>query len=284
MNEGYRLRWYQLILADAVAIAVFFVLMWQYYGFGGRYLIITISAPVMAVVTSVGVAMWADGRSYRYINGPRWDTMDEGQRMYAASSMGIAVALSMLLVDFAIAAFLISYGVIWFLLLLFTGMGVLFIGLFRVYDGRKVGDRTFRPKTASAVWGTLMMVLFASVAVPVLMAEVYQGTDYVEVSLGEESLKVTAPLTDFTIDYSEISSVELVDDFDRGSRTSGYHDMTVSSGNYRNGSLGSYRLAAFDACDSCIVVKTVSDKYYAFNRATESETAELMAEILSRIS
>lgn len=286
MDEGYRLRWQHVILADAIAIAVCLILIWQYVGFGGTGIMAAIVSPVMAVICSVGVLMWANGIGSNFTNGPKWDTMNEEQKGYASSAMGFHLALGMTVVACGVPMIMISFplGLIAFMLMMFCGVGIVMWGVFRVFNGTRVAGRKFVPKSATTVWGFYILLLFAIVSVPILVSEASPGAGGITVELTEDSVSVDAPMADFSIDYSDIDTVELVDDFERGSRKSGYSDTRISSGTYNNQSLGTYKLAAYDACGSCIVIRTVSGSAFAFNQSDVSDTEKLYGDILSRIS
>lgn len=285
MNDGYRIRWPHVVVFDVLAIALCLIMIWQFESFSGTGIMVAIVSPVMIVISSIGIVMWCSGTGSKFTNGPRWDTMNEDQTRFAASTVGIHLAVSMALM--ACAMPMITYenmGIMWFILLLMAGIFVLVAGIVRVADGNHVGNKKLLPKSVTTVWGTYLMLTFAIIAVPILIIDASSGTDGITVELDDEGISVDAPMTDFSIKYADISSVTLDDDFERGTRTSGYHDLKISSGNYKNTSLGSYRLAAYDGCDSCIIVTTSGGKAYAFNASTESSTQELYTDILSRLS
>ena len=284
MDEGYRLRWQHVVLADAVAIAICMILIYQYIGFGGTGIMPTIVCPLMCVISSVGVVMWANGTGSSYTNGPRWDTMNEDQKTYASSILGLHLAIGMAMVACAVPLIMAGvWGIVGFILLLFAGIACVIVGVVRVISGSRIGDRKLVPKSPTLVWGVFIMLLFAIVAVPILITESASGTTDIDVTVGENSVSVDAPMAKFSIKYSDIQDISVDDDFSRGSRTSGYHDTRVSCGTYRN-SLGMYKLASYDACTPCIVIKTASGYYYAFNQPTETETYALYESIKAKIS
>ncbi len=285
MYDGYRLRWQHAAIFDVLAIALCLVLLWQFESFSGTGIMVAIVSPVMTVLCSVGILMWSGGSGSKYVNGPKWNTMDGDQKRFAASTVGIHLAVSVALWACAMPMVMFeNMGIVWFSLLLVAGIILLIAGVVRVIDGERVGMRRMVPKSATAVWGTLLMLTFAIIAVPLLIVDTSSGTDGVVVEIGDEEISVNAPLTEFSVKYADISTVSLDDDFDRGTRTSGYHDLRISCGTYKNPALGTYRLAAYDGCDSCIIVKTDGGSAYAFNASTETSTQEMYNEILSRLS
>ena len=284
MDEGYRLRWQHVILADVVAIAICMALIYEYIGFGGTGIMPTIVCPLMCVISSIGVVMWANGSGSSYTNGPKWDTMNEEQKTYASSILGLHLAIGMAIIACAVPLIMAGvWGIVGFILLQLAGFACVFVGVFRVISGSRIGDRKLVPKGPTLVWGVFIMLLFTIVAVPILITESASGTTDINVTVGENAVSVDAPMAKFSIKYSDIGDIYVDDDFSRGSRTSGYHDTRVSCGTYRN-SLGTYKLASYDACAPCIVIKTVSGYYYAFNQPTGSETQALYESIQAKIS
>ena len=75
MDEGYRLRWQLVVLADAIAIAICLLLIYEYVGFEGAGILPTVVCPIMSVIASIGVVMWANGSGAKFTNGPKWETM-----------------------------------------------------------------------------------------------------------------------------------------------------------------------------------------------------------------
>ena len=286
MDEGYRLRWQLVVLADAIAIAICLLLIYEYVGFEGAGILPTVVCPIMSVIASIGVVMWANGSGAKFTNGPKWETMNEGQTAYAGSVMGLHLAIGITLMACGVPLIMAgTLGIVFFIILLLSGIGVLFWGMFRVFTGPRIGNKRFVAKNPTVVWGFFILLLFAIVAVPVLVAE-SSGSNGADVNLYDDRFTVDAPMAHFSIDYDDVTpeNVNIDYHFDRGTRTSGFSDLMISSGTYKNDALGTYKLASYDSCGACIVIKTDSGNYYAFNQQTESETESLYNELCLRIS
>ena len=282
--ETYRLNWKHVVIADAAAIATCLILVHQFIGLESIGILPAIVSPVLSVIASAGIVMWANSTGWKYTNGPKWDTMNDEQKAYACSVMGLYMTISVAVIGCAVPMVMLRpMGILWFILLLVSGIAILLIGVIKVYTGQRIGNRTVKPKSATAVWGLFILLLLTIVSVPVLITEA-AGVSSIDVDVGEEHVSVSGPMIDFSIKYSDMSSIELVEDFSRGSRTSGFSDMRISTGTFHNSSLGTYRLASYDACDSMIVVKTNGGSYYAFNQSTAAETQALFDTLNGRIS
>ena len=284
MNEGYKLKPLHVVIADAVAIALGLFLLYELYGFVGEAIISFIVCPIMTIVASVGIYFWANGVGSNGINGPRWSTMNEDQTLYAASVVGIHLAIGMTIISCAIPLVLMgSYGIAAFIVMIILGMGVVMAGVIRVFTGSKVGDRRFVGKSPAMVWGTFLIMLFAIFAVPLLVYDSGFIAHGIEVDVKDNSVEVKAPMVDFDIRYTDISEIKIVDDFDRGSRISGLGGIGMDCGTYKNSSLGKYKLASYTSCDSCIVIETNGGDYYAFNQKSTEDTKAIYDKILAKL-
>ena len=284
MDEGYRFTWQHVVIADAVAVTTCLILVYYFVGFEGTGILPAIISPVLSVVMSIGIVMWANGAGSNHISGLNWESMNDDQKSYACSVMGLCMAIGVTLIGCAVPMVMMEpMGVMWFALLISSGVIVMFAGMIWVLNGTRIGDRKYRPKSATAVWGLFIMLLFAIISVPIMITEA-EGASNVTVDLGDDKIAVRAPLTEFSIAYSDISSVELDDDFDIGTKTSGFSDMRISAGTYRNSTLGTYRLAAYDACAYMIVIHTNGGSHYAFNQSSAYDTMSLYDDIMAKLS
>lgn len=109
------------------------------------------------------------------------------------------------------------------------------------------------------------MVLFA---VPFAVSSADARAEF-----GEGSLRITAPFVKVDIPYSGIVSVELSRGFDRGRRIYGYEGSRRVSGQFANGALGHYILAADTSVRGMIVVRH-GGRPVAFNLGDERSTEE----------
>ncbi len=224
----------------------------------------------------LGVYMWATGNGYRWVNGPDWKSMDESQTLFAASKLGMCLAIGIIAIGLGIAAVTYEFPTGMFVMIAATVLGLVLV-IYPVYkysNGRKIGNVRFERKSARLGWTAAVIGVAALVLPSAVIMGGMDGDDDIHVDLGDESLSVSAPFVKETIMYSDIASVTLDEDFYRGSRVSGHSGSDMQSGNYRD-SHGDYMLAAYRSCDSCIVVTTAGGDRCAFNQATETATLDL---------
>ncbi|MDO5861896.1 MAG: PH domain-containing protein [Thermoplasmata archaeon] len=97
------------------------------------------------------------------------------------------------------------------------------------------------------------------------------------VVLTDEGVRIEAPLAKLFIPYESIESIQMVQDFEPGTRVFGYGGIHRGSGEFSNKELGSYTLAGTTAINRMIVVRyTVGgrERVAAFNDFSETETLE----------
>lgn len=271
-----------LILADITAIAIGVALLYRFLDFGGSSLIGYVCIAIFVPVASMGLWMWANGSGAKLVSMPGWNDLDDELQAYGSSVMGLHIAVSMALMSAALPTIMVPrYGLVLFFVLLFLGIGMLIAGAIRVLVLSPSGRR-FVPKQHLTVWMMTFLCLFAIVAAPVLILE-NVGEQTVDVTLGDTSVRIRAPMVDSTIDYSEIENVYLDEDFTRGDRTSGFHGFDISSGKYNNSDLGRYTLASFDSCRACVVIVTDSGDEYAFNQKTYADTESLYLALKEKV-
>lgn len=219
---------------------------------------------------------WSTGNGYRWINGPDWIGMNEEQRRFAVSRICLGGILSSVLLCYGILVFAIKwpYGFIAGFVIVGIAIAMLAIPVVRYSKGAKIGNAAFVPRDGQKAW-LLAIALTVLMAVPsVMILDRMDFREEVEVTAGEDSVAIKAPMVSETVRYSDITEIRMDADFHHGTRISGYGGSSIHSGTFRNSDLGTYTLAAYSSCDACIVIHT-SGGYIAFNRETPEETSSL---------
>ena len=272
-----------LLVADAVAIVLGLVLLYEYVGFGGTSIIGYICIPIFTLLVSLGLWMWANGAGANLVSAPGWEKLDDDEKERAVSIMGFHIAAGMTIVCCAMPCiFIPRWGIAAFIILLLAGMAFTFLGIVRICmkRGHLASGPSHRPPLT--VWTTVLIMLFAIVAVPVTVLT-ESGPDGVIVDLGDSELSIRAPMVDRTVAYSDISSLELDSDLDIGSRISGMEDLKLACGKYRNSEFGTYTLASYKSCDTYIVLRTNDGSVLVFNQSDNDDTSALYNDIKGRM-
>lgn len=118
-------------------------------------------------------------------------------------------------------------------------------------------------KGTIAIVGTLVVVA--------LVTSSLSFVGHITVSLEEDSLEIDATMMSESVDYGDITYIELRTDMDYGSRVGGLANGKVMTGNFENSKFGKYRLAAWCSVDTCIVIHTTG-KTVVFNLGDNGST------------
>lgn len=152
---------------------------------------------------------------------------------------------------------------------------VLIIYLLRNKDVSQ--KKRFRVTMAIAVVTGVMLVIC------VVSTIVALGSESVSTDLNARDLRIEAPFVDESVPYQDINGLELRNDVDYGSRSSGYAGDHLLSGNFRNDEFGNYKLAVHKATDECIVVHQ-GGGILVFNLDSSDKTEQFYDDLSSRIS
>lgn len=131
-------------------------------------------------------------------------------------------------------------------------------------------------KKKNVVLGVILTVIVLLISVGItLYVHLYAGSGSVEVELAEASVSVEAPYCKVTIAYSEIETIELRTELDRGKRTKGLSSSEMKSGNYKNEEFGDYLCATYTSSDVYIVIKRGNEKTVVLNQTDNAATEAL---------
>ncbi len=231
-------------------------------------------------IMTFGLYMSVTGNGSRWINGFDWQKIGPDRAPDYAAYIGLWIAIGSAVMMIGLAAVLWNF--IFMIVLLLTGLVVMLLpnALIAWKRGQsKIPKR--RHFTVKGAWAlTLAIMIVATVPTGFILAE-NSNESTVVVTLEEDDFTVEAPMFDHTFAYSDVDSLELIEDFDHGVRISGYATGTISSGHYRNGTLGDYELASYTHTSSCIVI-FVDGSAYAFNQISNGDTMALYEELQER--
>ena len=98
---------------------------------------------------------------------------------------------------------------------------------------------------------TLVLAILFAVLIPLMF------TGNITVEYGNAGFKIEADyFEDLTVGYNEVDSVELVEDFDRGTRVYGFGGSKLLMGTFESDTYGKYTLYAYTKCDYGVVVRS----------------------------
>lgn len=140
-------------------------------------------------------------------------------------------------------------------------------------DSKKRYSRTVKLVTG-IVAGTIVLII--------ALIAILLSAGHIDVSMDDDSITIDATMMKEDILYSEISSIELREDFDAGTRIGGYGTHDISSGKFRNSEFGKYRLAMHNDVDTVIVIH-LEDRVVVFNMESISETESTFHELDLRV-
>ncbi|MFV0394264.1 MAG: DUF3784 domain-containing protein [Coprobacillaceae bacterium] len=102
----------------------------------------------------------------------------------------------------------------------------------------------------------------------------------VSVDVTKEKITLDASgVSQRTIAYDEISSIEYVDNYDIGSRIGGIDSFALQAGKFKNDDLGRYRLYSYTDCKSYVIITTEQESF-VFNQGSKEKTKRLYQEII----
>lgn len=104
----------------------------------------------------------------------------------------------------------------------------------------------------------------------------------VKVSFEDTDFRVSASTYKSTIEYSKITEVKLLDEFEIGTRVFGFGGIVNDIGDYRN-NVGKYRLYIHSEIEKYISVNT-EDGLVVFNLSSVEKTEEVYNELLSKLA
>ena len=116
---------------------------------------------------------------------------------------------------------------------------------------------------------TLVLAILFAALIPLMF------TGDITVEYGNAGFKIEADyFEDLTVGYNEVDSVELVEDFDRGTRVYGFGGARLLMGTFESDTYGKYTLYAYTKCDYGVVVRS-GEKTLILTGKDKTETEEI---------
>lgn len=233
---------------------------------------------VLFPIVMMSTYMWLTGKGSRFINGIDWTKLSEEETKNTVSHVGFWLMISMIIMMYGMSV-IVSH--IW------IGLAVLGIAIVLaiVLIARMMSGNLKKPMmdvdSIKAFSVFLIVAAVSLVPTTVLMTE-YTLSESVDVTVGDTSFTVKAPMFDHTFSYEEIDEIQYIEDFNKGTRKWGYNTGTICSGKYQNDMFGDYQLAAYKNVRPCIAI-SVKGEMYAFNQDSDSATMDLYDQLKSRI-
>ena len=233
---------------------------------------------VLFPIVMMSTYMWLTGKGSRFINGIDWTKLSEEETKNTVSHVGFWLMISMIIMMYGMSV-IVSH--IW------IGLAVLGIAIVLaiVLIARMMSGNLKKPMmdvdSIKAFSVFLIVAAVSLVPTTVLMTE-YTLSESVDVTVGDTSFTVKAPMFDHTFSYEEIDEIQYIEDFNKGTRKWGYNTGTICSGKYQNDMFGDYQLAAYKNVRPCIAISMIGEMY-AFNQDSDSATMDLYDQLKSKI-
>lgn len=125
----------------------------------------------------------------------------------------------------------------------------------------------------------IVTVIFAVVIFLIVITAI---TGDIEVRCGDSSFKIKATFwPDKEVEYSKIDSIACRDNFDKGTRTSGFGSPRLSMGLFRNNEFGYYTLYSYTDAEEYIVME-IDEKVLVIGLKNADETQEVYQSIQAK--
>jgi uncharacterized membrane protein len=143
---------------------------------------------------------------------------------------------------------------------------------------KKEKDNGEQPeKTAKTPIQKAVIVISAVMSIAaVIFAMVLSFTGNVSAVAEENGIRINSTYySEHFIEYEDVEKIELVEDFDFGSRQMGFGSPVMLLGSFRNDELGNYTLYAYARQDTCIVITLRTGKTVAVSLKSAEKTVAL---------
>ncbi len=138
-------------------------------------------------------------------------------------------------------------------------------------------------KEASAKPATKIVVAVIVVALLIFLS-VIMFTGNIEVTKDDESFTLSSTFYgDIIVNYSDITSAELVEDSISGIKVNGFNSARLLLGGFKNDELGNYVSYAYTGKSPCIILRTKDERVIVISLENAEDTTALYNEIVSNI-
>ena len=229
-------------------------------------------------IIMTGVFTWFTGRGKRFINTVDWSRYTEEEAKKTVSYTGFWVMITVII---------LTYGVSLIMVNLWIGLSIIAVAIILMLITllRPMFKKINRPLPSMdsvKAFSVILLVTAVSLVPTTYFMITGVGSESVDITLGDGSFTVKAPMFDHTFRYDEIDDIQYYEDFDKGSRKMGYNDNHICSGKFHNSLFGDYQLAAYRSVTPCVAI-SVDGQMYAFNQDSDAKTLELFESIKDRM-
>ena len=229
-------------------------------------------------IIMMGLFFWITGRGKWAINMVDWSKYSEEECRMIVSHTGFWIMMTVIVLLYGLSLLFISLWV--GVTIAVIAAVIMFATLFRPYFRRI--ERPLPTMDSVKAFSVFLIVIAVSLVPTTFFLSTGSSQESVDITLGEESFTVKAPMFDHTFRYDEIDDIQYYDDFDKGTRKMGYNDYHVSSGKFHNDMFGDYHLAAYTSVKPCIAI-SVNGDMYAFNQDSDAATLGLFDTLKSKM-
>ena len=123
------------------------------------------------------------------------------------------------------------------------------------------------------------------IAALVIFLSIVMFTGNIEATTSDEGFTLNATFYgEITVNYSDIASVELVDESVSGVKVGGFNSARLLLGGFKNDELGSYTSFVYTGKSPSIILRTKNEKIIVIALENADDTTALYNEIASSIS
>ena len=154
-----------------------------------------------------------------------------------------------------------------------------------LYHKKQVREGWTKEKELPAAFSKKVFICVMVIVVAILAGcGVIMFTGNIEYSFGEEALEIKATYyQDLSVDYSSISEISYIDDFDGGTRTFGFASARLLLGAFQCDEYGVYTRYTYTG-DKAAVKLVVGGETLIIGAKTNEETMEMYKSLLERIN
>ncbi len=176
-----------------------------------------------------------------------------------------------------------SIFVVAFIIILLTGAVAPCLYSYAFYRKQKSEGTFAKVETSSPYqrkWGKISTIMLALTVALVMIILLSGNIRYV---IENNSLKIKATYyTDITVNLKDIDSIELISEFDKGTRTNGFGSPRLSLGTFENNELGTYTLYSYTETDRAIVLKD-GESILVLTAENNAETEKLYNNLKKKV-
>ena len=127
-------------------------------------------------------------------------------------------------------------------------------------------------------------LIFGIVVLILALIISFKPSNKVRFSFGEDAVDIKTTKFSMNIPYDMVQEITLVQKPDMGSKTGGFTDDIIATGNWQNETWGEYTACIEVATDNCIVIALTDGQTFVVSRRDNEETKKVFEEFQTYIS